>query len=156
MEAKNGLIAGLSATVVLSMIMLMKNAMDVMPHINAIQSLTKINGVYFGLPMVPWIAWVEHFAIGTLLWGLIFAGTWKIWPGHSFTVKGLSFSVAAWLLMMIIIMPMAGAGLFGMGLGIAAPMATLMLHLIFGAVLGGVFGALHKREHSHDHRHAHA
>jgi hypothetical protein len=34
------------------------------------------------------------------------------------------------------VMPMVGAGLFGMNLGIMAPMMTLILHIVFGAVLG--------------------
>lgn len=38
--------------------------------------------------------------------------------------------------MMVMLMPMAGAGLFGMNLGVMAPVMTLVLHLIFGAVLG--------------------
>lgn len=33
-------------------------------------------------------------------------------------------------------MPMVGAGLFGLQMGIMAPMMTLVLHLIFGAVFG--------------------
>jgi len=33
-------------------------------------------------------------------------------------------------------MPMAGVGLFGMTMGLMAPMMTLVLHVIFGAVLG--------------------
>ena len=45
--------------------------------------------------------------------------------------------------MMIIMMPMAGAGLFGMSLGIMAPLMTLMLHLIFGLVLGWIYGLEH-------------
>jgi hypothetical protein len=35
-----------------------------------------------------------------------------------------------------------GAGLFGMNMGIMAPIMTLVLHLIFGAVLGWVYGLL--------------
>jgi hypothetical protein len=57
-------------------------------------------------------------------------------------------------MMMVAVMPMAGAGFFGMNLGIAAPVMTLMLHIIFGAVLGGVYGALQGREHGHQHAHS--
>jgi len=39
-------------------------------------------------------------------------------------------------------MPMAGAGLFGMRLGMMAPVMTLLMHLVFGAVLGGVYAML--------------
>jgi len=41
---------------------------------------------------------------------------------------------------MFVMMPMAGAGVFGLDLGMAAPVMTLMLHLVFGAVLGAVYG----------------
>ena len=57
-------------------------------------------------------------------------------------LKGLFLGGAAWLLMMIAIMSMAGAGLFGMNLGVMAPMMTLMHHPIFGLVLGLVFDKL--------------
>jgi hypothetical protein len=39
-------------------------------------------------------------------------------------------------------MPMAGQGLFGLEIGIMAPIMTAVLHAIYGAVLGGVYGAL--------------
>ena len=42
--------------------------------------------------------------------------------------------------MMVVLMPMAGKGFFGLGIGWMAPVMTLMLHLIFGAVLGWVYG----------------
>jgi uncharacterized membrane protein YagU involved in acid resistance len=74
---------------------------------------------------------------------------YKSLPGKSPLVKGLVFSVCAWLLMMVIAMPMSGAGLFGMNLGMMAPVMTLMLHLIWGAVLGGSYGALERTATSH-------
>ena len=39
-------------------------------------------------------------------------------------------------MMMMGPMPMAGAGLFGLQLGMMAPVATLMLHIMWGVVLG--------------------
>lgn len=47
--------------------------------------------------------------------------------------------------MMVVLMPMAGAGMFSMKLGIGAPAMTFMLHLIFGGILGWTFGALRKK-----------
>lgn len=70
-----------------------------------------------------------------------------MWPGSSYLAKGAWFSVGAWLLMMIVAMPMAGAGFFGMSIGIMAPLATLVLHLVYGFVLGPVFGKLDTRTH---------
>ena len=53
------------------------------------------------------------------------------------------FGIGAWLLMMIAVMPMAGAGPFGLKFGPMAPVMTLVLHAIFGAVLGGVYALEH-------------
>jgi len=58
------------------------------------------------------------------------------------------FAVVAWLMMMIVVMPMAGAGMFGLGLGMMAPVATLVLHVLFGQVLGRVYGLLGARQTS--------
>jgi hypothetical protein len=36
----------------------------------------------------------------------------------------------------------AGAGLFGLGLGMMTPVARLVLHLVFDLLLGGIYGLL--------------
>jgi hypothetical protein len=44
--------------------------------------------------------------------------------------------------MMITMMPMAGAGLFGLGLGGMTPVVTLVLHIVYGLVLGETYHLL--------------
>ena len=44
--------------------------------------------------------------------------------------------------LMILVMAMAGAGLFGMPFGLMAPIMTLALHIIYRVVLGLVFDRL--------------
>jgi hypothetical protein len=61
-------------------------------------------------------------------------------------LRGAVFATGAWLIMMVVMMPMAGAGLFGMQLGLMAPVATLMLHWVYGAVLGAVYGTWTRQE----------
>lgn len=143
----NGLVAGLIATVVLSALMIIKAAAGMLPAVNAIAMLSQLGNAYAGLPQTPVTGWVLHFLIGTVLWGLLFVWTLHAIPGGGTTVKGMVFGVVAWLLMMVIPMPLAGAGLFAMNIGIAAPVATLVLHLIFGAVLGYVYATLATRGH---------
>ena len=41
-----------------------------------------------------------------------------------------------------VVMPLAGAGYFGMDLSPLQPVVTLLLHLIYGAVLGAMFERL--------------
>ena len=136
------MIGGFVATVALSVLMLMKSMMGVMPGLDVIHMLTGMAHGMMGLPANPAVGWMLHFLIGTVLWGIGFALLYKSLPGDGPLFKGIVFGVLAWLLMMLIPMPMAGAGLFGMKMGMMAPVMTLVLHLIWGAVLGATFGGL--------------
>lgn len=49
---------------------------------------------------------------------------------------------------MLMVMPLAGAGDFGMDLSPLEPIATFIYHLLYGAVLGVVYGALGTRRPS--------
>lgn len=130
-----GLLAGFVATVVLSAMMIAKGMMGMLPELNVAAMIANMMGVSVG------VGWIVHFMIGTIAWGAGFAALNAMLPGSSVVVKGIVFGTAAWLGMMILVMPMAGIGLFGMELGIMAPIMTLVLHIIFGAVLGVVYQA---------------
>lgn len=135
MDIKSGFLAGLAATVVLSALMLLKSMMGLMPELNVVAMLGEMTGTgAVG-------GWILHFAIGTLLWGGLYAAMVDALGGPGMT-SGVAFGVGAWVLMMIAVMPMAGAGFFGLSLGIMAPVMTLVLHIIFGAVLGKTYAAL--------------
>lgn len=133
---RRGLIAGFLATVVLSALMLMKKTMGVMPELDPIGMISTMAGA-----KTPIIGWIGHFAIGTIFWGIGFAIVGRYLPGP-YWARGVIFAVAAWLMMMVVVMPMAGARLFGLGLGAMVPLATLILHVIYGLVLGIVYGLL--------------
>lgn len=137
-----GMVAGFAATVVLSALMIAKAAMGMLPKMNAIRMLATMAHGYAGLPAVPAVGWAIHFSIGTIAWGILFALLYTRIPGKSALAKGLLFSTGAWLLMMLMVMPLAGAGLFGVKLGLGAAVATLVLHWVFGAVLGPLYGRL--------------
>lgn len=129
----NGLVAGFTATLVLSALMIAKGMMGAMPALNVPHMLAAMLGGGEAL------GWLAHFLIGTVAWGAGFAVIYDRIPGNGGVTKGLVFATGAWLAMMIVVMPMAGAGLFGARMGIMAPIMTLILHLVFGAVLGGVY-----------------
>ena len=128
-----GILAGFAATVVLSLVMVVKGAMGVMPELNPIHMLSNMMG------MPDALGWLPHFIIGTIGWGAGFALLNNLIPGKNQVTKGIVFAGVAWLLMMVAVMPMAGAGLFGMNLGVMAPVMTLVLHVVFGATLGSVY-----------------
>lgn len=138
-----GLLAGFIATVVLSAMMMIKTMMGIMPELDVIHMLSGM----MGMPAAA--GWIAHFMIGTLAWGGGFALLYARIPGGGPVARGMVFGTAAWLVMMLAVMPMAGAGLFGLNLGIMAPLMTLGLHLIFGAVLGLVFQFRGAPQHAH-------
>ena len=142
MHFLKGMVAGLVATVVLSALMVMKAMMGVMPQLD----LPKMIAGMMGQPDNPMMGWIVHFMIGIVGYGIAMALFGAKDPGQSNVGRGIFIAIGGWLVMMVALMPMAGAGLFGMNMGIMAPMMTLVLHLIFGAVLGGVYGAMVRRE----------
>ncbi|MDA3920115.1 MAG: hypothetical protein PF501_05475 [Salinisphaera sp.] len=135
-----GLLAGFCATLVLSAFMIAKTFLGIPPPMSVIHLLAGLGHHLFGTPAAPILGWVAHFAIGTVAWGLIFAALYARLPGSPI-VKGLVFGTGAWVLMMIILMPLAGKGLFAAGAGPAVAIATLILHWIYGVALGAVMGA---------------
>jgi len=137
-----GMVAGFVATIVLSLLMIAKSIMGFMPDLNVITMLSSMAHAYMGVPQIMLIGWMLHFAIGTVVWGILFVLLTPHLPGTNTVVKGLIFGTIAWLAMMIVVMPMVGAGLFGWEFGMMAPVATWMLHLSYGAVLGYVYGRL--------------
>jgi len=138
MNVKAGLIAGFIATVALSIFMIAKGAMGLMPQLNPIEDIVHVAQVVTSLNLPLPFGWVGHFFLGTVIWGLIYAALHASVPGAP-VVKGLIFGALAWLAMMILFMPLAGHGLFALSLGPQAAVATLVLHLVYGAVLGVVY-----------------
>ena len=137
-----GIFSGFIATVALSVLMIIKTSTGMMPEMNAIKMLSVMAHGNIGTPLTPVIGWVLHFIIGSLLWGILFGLLYERLPSHIPAVKGLIFASAAWILMMIMVMPMVGAGFFGFNLGLGAPVATLVLHWAYGIVLGAMYGKL--------------
>lgn len=131
-----GMLAGLAGTVALSALMMLKTMMGLMPELDVIKMLSGMMGTG------PAGGWIAHFMIGTVLWGALFAWFNANIPGDSQWKKGTVFGIGAWVLMMVAVMPMAGAGFFGLNLGVMAPVMTLVLHIIYGAVMGATYGAL--------------
>ena len=126
------IVAGLVATIVLSLLFVMKDVMGIMPQLNLPQMIAGM----MGMPDSPIVVWAVHFLIGVVVYGAALAHLDEHLPGNSKIGHGVLLGTVGWLMMMVVLMPMAGAGLFGLNLGISAPIMTLMLHLIFGAVLG--------------------
>ena len=135
-DIPKGLLAGFVATVVLSLLMVLKTMMGLMPQLD----LPKMLADMMGSPDMPVLGWIAHFAIGIVGYGIAIAVLDSKLPGTNRVGHGVTLGVIGWLIMMVVLMPMAGAGLFGRNMGVMATLMTLVLHIIFGAVLGWVYG----------------
>ena len=135
-NSTKGMVAGFVATLALTALLMLKSTMDLAPHLNIIRLLTQLGSIG------TVAAWMDHFIVGTLVWGLLFAAFDAVYERGAYWLKGLMFGVFAWVLMMVLFMPMAKAGFFGSKIGIEAPLVTLLYHLVYGLVLGVTYGLL--------------
>ena len=141
MDFGKALVAGFIATVVLSALILLKQASGVLPQLDLIGMITQT----LGAKNVA-VGWAMHFFVGTILWGLLFAWLDPSLPGpHWF--RGGIFAMGAWLIVVIFVMPIVGMKLFGLQMGGIAAIGLFVMHWIYGAVLGGVYGAWIEHEH---------
>jgi hypothetical protein len=134
-ELRQGLMAGFLATVAVSALLLLQGIAGFLPEMNFINLL---NGA-LGTESLPIVGWLAHFAVGTALGG-VFSYLAERMPGGAWETRGVLFAFAAWLVMMLLVSPMAGADVFGVAAGFWAPVWTLFLHIVYGAVLGAAFG----------------
>ena len=68
-----GLISGIVATVVISIVMVMANLLGLMPDLSIVPHIE--NELYNpgNVPVLPAIGWAVHFMLGTLIWSFVFA-----------------------------------------------------------------------------------
>jgi hypothetical protein len=130
-----GMAAGFAAASVLAAVLLINAETGFMPELDFIALVGQLTGT--GLAG----GWVIHFLFGAAIGGA-FAWLDPDLPGDSLRQRGILLASAAWLLMMFFLMPLAGAGFFGLNYGVMLPLATLVLHIVFGAVMGGTYGWL--------------
>ena len=129
-------IAGLIGSFVLAAIFVLFKSSGMFEQLDVITLIDRLGSIG------RTAAWFDHFIVGTLLWGPIFAGFVVTTRPRPRWQKGLAFSVIAWGAMMLFFMPVVGAGLFGFRAGLLTPVGMLALHLIYGLVLGVVFDIL--------------
>jgi Family of unknown function (DUF6789) len=131
------IVAGISATVVMTLFTYMGEVM------NIIMDIPAMLGSLFGGDIT--IGWIMHFMIGTILsinYGLIFYSNVNINP---LWARGALFGLLPWFMAQLFVMPMMSvmngmsfsSGLFSGSIMMA--MASLVGHLIYGAVLGSIY-----------------
>jgi hypothetical protein len=135
-NSMKGMVAGLVATLVLSGLLLFKGTMNLVPELSIISLLMSLGSI------TAVQAWMDHFIVGVVAWGLAFGAYDSLASRPAHWLKGIIFGVFAWVVMMVLFMPLAKAGVFGWKIGPMAAAVTLIYHLVYGAVLGTTYGLL--------------
>lgn len=131
---QQGVAAGFVATLTVTVLMALKAMTGVAPDLDLTTMLSGARG--------DWAGWLAHFVVGALVLGPAFAVLAPRIPGSSCVAKAVLFSMGAWLVMQLLVLPAAGYGVFGMGYGLAAPFLTFVLNLVLGVALGTAFAAM--------------
>ena len=139
-----GVLAGLVATLTISMFMILRLSAGLMPWYNPIEIMNLTAQRALGTPNSMAVGWTIHFVVGSLIWGTLYGLMESDLPGGSDMRRGLVFGLGAWLVVMVTVFPLAGSGFFGMGFGLIAPLSTLLGHIVFGLVLGATYGWLRR------------
>ncbi|HEY4580880.1 MAG TPA: DUF6789 family protein [Candidatus Acidoferrales bacterium] len=89
-----------------------------------------------------------HLLNGTIIFPFIYAYVLFTKLPGSPHLKGLLWGLILWVLAQIVVMPMMGAGLFGLKMGGMMPaFGSLMGHVVYGALLGWIAGHAQAERH---------
>jgi hypothetical protein len=134
-----GTIAGGVATAALSVVMLLIGVTGYEPQLE----LTRVLLTLLDEPPSQYaLGWTLHFIIGSVVLGGLFAYIEPRLGADTHTKSGVLFSIIAWLVVMLVFLPAAGAGYFGFQLSLFAPLVMLGLQVFYGGVLGWTYGKL--------------
>ena len=129
------ILGGLAGTVAITLLMYKGAPMMGLPEMDIAGMLGRMIGGWTpGLMM--------HLVNGVVIFPLIYAYLLFSRLGGSPVVKGITWGVALWLMAQLVVMPMMGAGVFGLKMGgMMSAAASLMGHVVYGAILGWISGA---------------
>ncbi len=119
----------------------------------AITFLMYVGGPMMGLPKMDiaammgnvlggwWMGMAMHILNGTVIFPLIYAYLLFGKLAGKPYMKGILWGVSLWVLAELVVMPMMGAGLFGLRMNEIMPaFGSLLGHVIYGALLGAIAG----------------
>ncbi len=140
------LLAGLCGTIVHLSLMSLKSSMGWLPAFQPYESLQHALGDWVGTNVSPVVPWMLSFVNGTAVLGVLFARINQFLPGQNGITKGLSFGLAGWALMSLVMFPLIGLGPFAVrvGLGVAPALFSLAMLLTYSLAMAVVYGTLER------------
>ena len=139
-RARTGAIAGLMTVSITTVLNLLSRAVGILPDSMDLREMAAfIDPLQF--PTLALVAGIIVHILAGGVYGLIYGVLFR-----NFSVKsGVTFMLAFWLMLMLVMFPLTGRGWFGLHEGWPLPVATLTLHTIFGILLGRFASSIAQR-----------
>ena len=134
-----GMVAGGVATALLSLAMVLIEATGFEPQLELTRMLL---ATLDARPSQYALGWILHIVVGSVVLGGLFSHIEPRLGADTHTKGGVLYGVLTWLVVMLVVMPAAGEGLFGFQLSVFAPLVMLGLQLLYGGALGWTYGKL--------------
>jgi hypothetical protein len=143
----DGVSAGFAATLTMSAVMLVNDRFSLIPQVDLIRDLRHVIHTLTGWKTPFLLAWLIHLILGSYVFGCTFAIVADYFGGRP-VIRGVLFSLAIWLVLMLTAFPLLGYGFFGLGtaFGPTKAAAAMALNIVYGLALGIAFGSVHKYE----------
>jgi hypothetical protein len=126
----SSLLAGFGATTVHMVLMSIKHRVGILPEFEPYEDLQRLLSSVTALPLNTPFAWLLPYINGALVLGFVFGRLFVHLPGRTAIAKGGAFGFAAWLMMGLGLLPLAGRGIFALDLGLGGLPAALMLAML--------------------------
>jgi len=120
------IVAGLAGLAVHSMLMLVKDALGILPGFQPYEDFQRLLGGWAGGQLGSLVPYLT----GAMIWGFLYARLHAHLPGQSFWAKGFGFALIAWGVMSTGFFLLAGHGLFGLRMGYGLWPAAFMLPML--------------------------
>jgi hypothetical protein len=136
--------ASFCASLVPATLMFLKSWLGLLPSFQPYDDWQRLLRDLFGGVLHPALFWVVSLANAAALLGFLFGHAHAVLPGRTGVVKGLAFSLGAWIVMGLVFFPLIGAGPFALYShhGAIASLFTLAMILTYGASMGAIYSAL--------------
>ncbi len=126
----SSLLAGFGATTVHIALMTIKHRAGILPDFEPYEDLQRLLSSMTARPLEFPFSWLLTYINGALILGFVFGKLFIHLPGRTAIAKGGAFGFAAWLVMGLGLLPLAGRGVFARELGLGGLPAALMFAML--------------------------
>ncbi|HHI70208.1 MAG TPA: hypothetical protein ENJ91_04345 [Rhodobacteraceae bacterium] len=87
------------------------------------------------------VGMVVHVILGVIVFPIIYVLFFYHVIGGTCVVRGMAYGIVLWLIAVVVVMPLAGAGVLMSNVGgMKAVIAALIGHLVYGGIVGSFAG----------------